>query len=267
MAILLPLLRIALKSPLIPEIGDGILRVFSHAITDFGFKEGVTGILVLTAVAKLASGWRTEKDSIAVLGGAAGMMLINHSFSVSIINAVTVFLTAKIIPEIYQKKWQSILLKRITISILCLIILFSGISFMSRIFQDEGYSGVEGAAEFIKNNGEGMLLTDPLLNDLLKYYGVSQIYSRDMEEIAQNRMNRGFLGELLPEKGIREMLHRMDQEQIRYVLVYEDMDDEFWGNRKEGLLFLLKETGYYAERYATGKTALFERETLKDTEK
>jgi len=194
-------------------------------------------------------------------------LLVLASFILSFFNIIarafasfiiTVYCVVAII-HFYKRKWVLKIIKTGTLLLVLCSLLFSVMNQANLIVNAQPDQNMLITLIFLKDLGDGRVLTTEKNGFLVDFYSEKKVLLdsnsfllRDYSEL-KNASNTLFRSARLKQA---ETILR--EHNIRYILITPEMKEELWGNKEQGLWFLVRHSESFVKRYEQEGIELWE---------
>ena len=224
---------------------DILLRV----ISEFGGNFGISIFSILTLVFGLRHLWKSKykyKDYYVSLTVLLLLFLFNQKSGIYFMLCISPILSMGII-EINQTKWESGIIKYLTIILLISGLVFSGLSFLSKIPQLPPNKDMINSLEFLRDRtNPGDIIFSHQNNGILinsiarrpNIIDLNSAYAPNVKERLKDSKTLFYTRDFEIAKSVIEKYN------IKYVYITPDMKNGLvWNEPEEGLLFVLEFSG------------------------
>ena len=184
------------------------------------------------------------------------MFLTKHA--IFFMNFFISILAAYALMALARKGWESKTLKNFTMLVMVCGLIFSSVSFMNRHITEEPSKGIVQAMEIFKENDEGVAFSHYTRGYWLEYAGKKTVMDENFA-FAQNVNERWQDSEnLFKTRSLDEAMEVIDKYNIRYIWIDNELRDEIWSRKEEGLQFLLEYSKNFKKVYSTDQVEIWE---------
>ena len=199
-----------------------------NIISDFGSKIGVSIFAVFLFFFGFSVSW--EKKKFLLLHGIAFLLFlfsIKFIFVLFYLNLLLSILVSVSLIELFDRKWENILIKNLTLLLLICGLLFSGVSYAKNISEDSPSNEFFIALEKVPDDA---IIFSSLDNKYwINYAGKEMAFDNELNDYNDILMLR--------DAEISRFL--LDKYNINYILIDNKMRKKIWENQMDGLLWVL----------------------------
>src|SRR3989344_4256905 len=199
-----------------------------NIISDFGSKIGVSIFAVFLFFFGFSVSW--EKKKFLLLYGVCFLLFlfsIKFVFVLFYLNLLLSILVSVSLIELFDRKWENILIKNLTLLLLICGLLFSGVSYAKNISEDSPSNEFFIALEKVPDDA---IIFSSLDNKYwINYAGKEMAFDNELNDYNDILMLR--------DAEISRFL--LDKYNITYVLIDNKMRKKIWENQMDGLLWVL----------------------------
>ena len=161
------------------------------------------------------------------------MVISIYSGSIIIFNLVMIYFAAKVIKQFSESEWK-VKAFEFGVILLASLLIINSISIVAvgtiteapiRI-EKEGYENVARLS--------GIILYDPTEGNILEYYTELTPFAKSEDTINAKISSQIFYSSILD-----LTLSLIEENQISYVMIDEDMVEKYWNNQERGLLIMV----------------------------
>ncbi|MBS3166684.1 hypothetical protein J4403_00570 [Candidatus Woesearchaeota archaeon] len=209
-------------------------------IFDFGATYGLSLFAILTVFSSIFFFWKKKKEFyipyFLLIPGL--ILLIFEHWAIFLLSFIIAFISAYAIILMINDKWESYLIKNLTIWILICGIIFSGASFITHSFNLEPTQATVNSFSYLNElNNDSIILSSKDNGYLINYFGKKNFYD-DFSfgvEKKDNLVNDIFLSS----KNLEDILTYLNNTNLDYILITTEMKRQIWNNEEKGLIFVL----------------------------
>ncbi|MFT4303275.1 MAG: hypothetical protein ACMXYG_01810 [Candidatus Woesearchaeota archaeon] len=234
------------KTEIIPTMNTFL----EHLLVDFGSMYGISLFLFLMAIAWIIFNENNKFEKyiytiIIIIG------FISFSTFLFILNIATIYLASLSINWLINKKWESNLLKNLSLVLILCSIIFSGISFYKYNI-DNRIDIIEGL-EWIKDNTkpETLILTHPNYGYQIKFHSERRIFLDNDLHLIENGMEKiRELDEFFKTRNKNNAIDFVNKYNITTILITNEMlQGIVWSRDNEGLMFVMNNNPEFSKIY------------------
>ena len=144
-----------------------------------------------------------------------------------------------------ETKWESKLVKQLTLLVLACGLLFSSISYTNRILVEPPSLTLQEAGDWIDKNlpQESIVLSSPSHGFWIEYFGKRKALATPLAG------KEGLVNTLFYSKNFEKTSLLLDEQQSEYILIDAEMKRNIWSKEDEGLLFLFRNREKFKKVY------------------
>ncbi len=235
----------------------GFDRVLNHKLlfSDLGSSFGISIFIVFLSVFGLRYLWKSKYKYLPVYISLILSMLSIYYYPKFIIylNFILSFLAALGIIYLLRSKWESETIRKLTMWLLIIGVVFSTITFVNEISKQDPNKNLYDALIYLRNydNSKDVVFSHYsygiLINTIANKKNVMDnnfLYAPDLNERHQNSQA------LFYTRNFNTASDIIDNYNIKYILITKKMKDGLiWNEKDEGLLFLLNSANIYKKIY------------------
>jgi hypothetical protein len=216
----------------------------SELVSDFGGKSGISFFMLLLAMIGVTVTWQRNNLYFPyfILPVVITGYIVDTQSIFFLSLAVTFFATVGFI-KLFEIKWELDTLKKYTLLLLMLGVLFSSITYLERINENGPSADEQKALEWIRDDGKGAVFST-LENDQFILYIAEKAVVED-EELKQSILSSIYIDELFP---------LLEENGIKTIFLTGKMKENL--PESQGLRFLLKNERFKLA-HSSGKTEVW----------
>ena len=206
-----------------------------NIISDLGANIGISIFALLFVVFSFLFFWN-QKKFLSLYGLLALLFLfsLKTEFGILYFSAILSILMALCFVDLYGMKWESRLIRDLTLLIIVCGLLFSGLSYVNRL--SEGRP-IEEVFEALNEIPEGKVVFSGIeYGNWISFSGKKNVWDSFSNVLDFNKRERDF-DRLVKSRDVFEVIEIFDEYKVDYVFVDRLLKEE-WGNG--GLLYLLR---------------------------
>jgi len=218
-------------------------------ISDFGADIGIAISSLILAFFGFLKTWRQKYKLLFVYFVAIVLFVACRYlyFAVIYLNILIVVFAAKALDGLLSKKWELKFIKQISAIALLCTFLFSSISFVDRISNDQPSDAVVKSLVFLRKQEEGRVFSHPEKGFWITYYADKPIFS-DSLIFDENMKNISQI--LYYSRDFSNSTKLLDENGIKYIWIDEKMKNgQVWTKPEQGLLFLFVDKKLFTRIY------------------
>lgn len=230
-------------------VGFGIDLSLLSFISDFGSKYGFSFFTFLLVCFGLLFFWR-KKDYLFYY--ISGIILFVMSFKIDwlifYLNFIACFLAGLSFSKLYNRKWESSLVGKLTLWILVCGIIFSGISYISQFDNFKPNDELFIALDEIPDNA--VVLSHYSNGYWIEYAGKKTFMDPFFSGVSDSGERIKNVEDIFYSKDIEKTKNLLNKYYVDYIFIDKDMKSgEVWTKSEEGLLFLLEVSPSFEQIY------------------
>jgi len=234
---------------------------FQSLISDLGSINGFSTFTIMLAILGFFLSWKNKKKFVYIYFLSFIYLFASRYFISPLIylNVIVCIMAAFAFTKIIKMRWQLKILRNLTIIILLCGILFSSISYTSRLVRIEPNKEMVSALEFLSNQEEGIVLSHYDYGFWIKYFANKDVLF-DSFSIYNKNLYKAFMdiNKLYYTNNLEEAKRILSKYNIKYMFIDGTMKQKLWKNQKQGLLLLLTNKDNFKMIYKQGNTAIWE---------
>ena len=221
-------------------VGLGVELSLLSFISDFGPKYGFSFFTFLLVCFGLLFFWRKRDYAFFYI---TGIILFLISFKIDwlifYLNFIVCFLAGLSFLKLYNRKWESSLVGKLTLWILVCGIVFSGVSYLSQFDNFKPNDELFIALDEIPNGA--VVLSHYSNGYWLEYSGKKTFMDPFFSGVSDLNERKKDANDIFYSKDIEKTKNLLDKYNIEYIFIDKDMrNGKVWTKSEEGLLFLLE---------------------------
>lgn len=235
--------------------------VFSIFISDMGGVYGISGFVVLLFLFGFFLTW---KDKLKLkYFYYAFILLILTSFFVTptkiFLLILTSTLAAKAFLFLYNKKWDQRILKTATILAVVCGILFSFVSFETRMINSQPKADIMRSLVFLQDQEPGLVFSHYNNGLWIQEVAQKEVFSTSILTDKKSALAMLNLSDsLFYSQDLDQTLRLMDLNGVKYIYVTPDMKQGLVWEEREGLLFLMDNAPNFEKIYDQNQIEIWE---------
>lgn len=235
----------------LPDNAIKPFAMFSHIFYDLGSQYGVGIFLFLLAGMGIFGVWKEKYKNLFIF-----LSIILLFFLSLFLSKASIFLTFILIPfaslgvlNLREHQWWWNVFKVLTLVIVLCGLLFSGLSQINRLVEDEPDSSILLGLEALRWFDPGVVFSDPSRGVWIESTGHPAVMDDNalFAPDAKQRWNDTITAFYSRNLGITEEI--FNRYNVQYVWIDEDMKKNLWEYDTEGLLFILEYTKKFNKIY------------------
>jgi len=245
-----------LPLPLTPPIEKNSLTIL--LVSDLGSSAGFSIFTLMLFILGIFSVLKNKKFFLVLILSLI-LLLISIYFSYSLIylNFIISIIAAFGFVKLIRMKWELELIKNLTIFILLCGILFSSISYISRITTTEPSPSLTESLTFLENKEKGIVLSNFKYGSFIKEIAKKKPLL-DESFFLNKKTKLNDINYLFSTTNLKEAQHILDKYNIRYILIDKKMEESIWHNKEEKFLLLLTNKEIFKNIYSKNGVRIWE---------
>ncbi|NOZ80864.1 MAG: hypothetical protein GXP63_04275 [DPANN group archaeon] len=238
---------------------------FAKTITIFGGHPGISGFLLLLSSIGFFVSWYRRKRYVLLYGFLLFLFLV-QAFSLF---DVSIYLTLLLLPlavmgfeSLLNRRWQLLLVKRLTIVILFYGLLFSSVAYSKIAAQDKPTEDLLAALGWIRDNTppEKTVFTSQENGFLVSAIaGRPVMIDDDYYRVTEGKKIQEDYRLILSSRNLKQTMSLLKDYDVGYILITSGMKEgETFSREDEGLLFVLTNPDHFRRVYSRNKDDLWE---------
>ncbi|MFH1440128.1 MAG: hypothetical protein ABIG89_06165 [Candidatus Woesearchaeota archaeon] len=236
-------------------------NLFQYYITDFGSKQGFSIFGVILMIFGLIKTWKEKytKNYLWIYIFLIFLLILSFFYSryEGYLNFVVMIFAGIGFLYLFEIKWEMKIIKRFTILIIILGLLFSGVSFIKRISASNPSQEMIESLDWLrhessKNSEESVILSHPEYSHIVKYYTRKKVFiDSNQNYIGDYPYFIKVLDTIYQSRSLKEVIPILERYDIRFILITQEMKEGLvWDKDEQGLLFLLENSDRFKQLYS-----------------
>ena len=215
-----------------------------NLISDFGGEIGLSIFGLFIILFGLGSLWKKKGFAqFYFLFFILFLISLKLFWVVFLLNIVFCLLIAFNLDNLLRSNWDSVLIKELTILLLVCGLLFSGLSSIKSLSEEEPNEDIFNALAILPR--ESVVLSHHSNGHWISYAGMKNIMDGFMEFEGIDKRKRD-VDKLFGSRDFNDVIGLLNEYDVDYILITPEMRNGLvWNENEEGLLFLLK----YSEKF------------------
>ncbi|HLC46401.1 MAG TPA: hypothetical protein VJI75_01535 [Candidatus Nanoarchaeia archaeon] len=244
-------------SPLTDNYEMPIRDFIGESLSDFGSMHGFSVFFLMLAIIGFFSSWKEKKKDYPIYASIAGFImlaLVTGSHAQSLLVFPLAILAGQGIVKVTSFDWRFDIIRTLTYVLIACGIIFSTLSYGSRLVDAAPSEDLATALSWLKNNSneERVILSNPDNGYWIEWFSTRKAFIDSYHSTTQayGRKNEA-AEEVFYESAIEEAQKKLDLNEIDYLLITPDMRlGEIWNKDDQGLLRLLRNNETFKNVYA-----------------
>jgi hypothetical protein len=218
-------------------------------VSDFGGDIGIGISALILAVFGFIHTWKKKYNYLliyfaTVLLFAAGKYLY---FANIYLNIPIVIFAATALNELLSKRWELKFIKQIAVIAVMCTFLFSAVSVVDRIAEEQPNDSVVKSLVFLKTKDNGIVLSHPDKGFWINYYADKQTF---IDRLTKDNHTINITKILYYSRDFKNSTKLLDEHNIKYIWIDEQMkNSQVWTKPEQGLLFLFVDKTLFTKIY------------------
>lgn len=235
----------------------------TELVSDFGGSFGISMFAIFLLLFGIARLWEKKyrNFSIYLLFIFLLILTIFNTKALLYLNFLVAFLAAFGLIKLVSRKWESNIIKTLSLIIISVGIVFSTITYLGTFPDQLPDADTKEALKFIKDNSEE---GDVVFSHFTKGHWISSIaerknymddlffYSPDLEQRKKD------FDTLIQTKELDEAILIINKYNLKYIYIDPEMRSSLWSKDDDGLLFLLKVSKKFKKIYNKNNYEVYE---------
>jgi len=236
--------------------------VLNQIISDFGFYPGLSLFLLIPSVYALKHLWKNNSYYKQIFYSFS-LLLIFSLFSTSLLlvfTPIASILAAVGILKLHNKKWNSNILKIITVAAILFGICLSTFNFIVLNIISLPDEKIIHGLTYLKENSpeDSVVLSDPPRGYWINYFSERKNIADSNTFLAPNMKERlKDINKIFKTRDINEFNKIVSKYDINYILIDSELKNQLWKTDDEGLLFILKNSQNIVRFYKNDKLEIW----------
>ncbi|MBT4540517.1 hypothetical protein HOC35_03310 [Candidatus Woesearchaeota archaeon] len=222
-------------------------NLFQYYIADLGSKVGFGIFSLILLVFGIIKTWKDKytKDYIILYFSLILFIVFSYLFPAYMpyLNFIVMIFAGLGFIHLFEMKWELGIIKKFTIFIIILGLIFSGISYSKRVSSISPTPELLEGLDFIKEKyPDTIILTHQDYGHIIKYYSHSKVLiDSDYDFIEDYDYFINIVDTIFQSRSLKEVTKLLDKYQINHILITKEMKNGLvWYKESQGLLFLLE---------------------------
>lgn len=235
-------------------LSENILQSY---ITDLGAREGFGIFAIILAIFGLIKTWKEKYEKKYSWIYVSCLILFIFSFIyhqyVNYLNFIVMIITAFGLIYLLEIKWELKIIKKFTVLIIILGILFSGVSFLSRVAEMPPTQEFIDAFGWIKSNKpvDSVILSHPEYGHMIKYHTQLKVLIDSNQNLIEDYSYfEGITNTIFQSRSLKEVEELLVRYNINLIIITKEMKEGLvWDKPNQGLLFLFDNSDQFRRVY------------------
>jgi len=218
-------------------------------ISDFGGDIGVGISALILAFFGFLQTWKQKYKFLFVYFAIILLFVASkYLYYANIyLNIPIVVFAAIALNELLNKKWVLKFIKQVAIIALFCTFLFSAISFMDRIVNEQPSDSIVKSLTFLRTQTNGVVFSHPDKGFWINYYSSKPVF---IDRLGKNPILENITKTLYYSRDFKNSTKLFDEHKIRYIWIDEQMKNgQVWTKPEQGLLFLFVDKRLFTRIY------------------
>ncbi|MBS3122890.1 hypothetical protein J4434_08475 [Candidatus Woesearchaeota archaeon] len=235
-------------------LSENILQSY---VTDLGASEGFGIFAIILTIFGLIKTWPEKYEKKYSWIYVSCLVLFVFSFIyhqyVNYLNFIVIILSAFGLIYLLEIKWELKIIKNFTFLIIILGILFSGVSFISRVAEMPPTQEFIDAFGWIKSNKpvDSVILSHPEYGHMIKYHTQLKVLIDSNQNLIEDYSYfKGITNTIFQSRSLKEVEELMTRFNINLIFISKEMKEGLvWDKPNQGLLFLFDNSDKFRRVY------------------
>ncbi len=207
--------------------------------------------------------FRDENRIINVAFVAAIVISFVHLITgLIIINGIAVYLASKLIIRMIEERWESSVLKQISVILIFCVIVFSGVSFMHEVGSKKSEADLIDGLLWLKDNSasDAAAFTHHKYGYKVKFFAERPILlDTDLALIKNSREKYDDSTEIFNSRNLEKTSSLLEKYRIKFIIITDEMKQGLvWNKNEEGLVFVLENNPQFEKVYENSNVDIYE---------
>jgi hypothetical protein len=218
-------------------------------VSDFGGSVGIGVSALILAFFGFLKTWKNKYQFFPVY--VAVILLFAASkylfFATIYLNLPIVVFAAKAMNELLTEKWALKFIKQISVIALACTFLFSAVSFVNRIYEEQPSDVVVKSLVFLRGRDQGVVFSHQSKGFWISHYSNKPVF---IDRMSINPHLENISNQVYYSRSYQNTTKIFDEHNIRYIWIDGQMKNgQVWTKPEQGLLFLFLDKKVFAQIY------------------
>ncbi|MBW2995250.1 hypothetical protein KY312_02770, partial [Candidatus Woesearchaeota archaeon] len=227
-------------------------------ISDFGGDIGIGVSSIILAFFGFLQTWKQKYRFLPVYIAAIALLIAAKYFYFATIylNIFIVLFAAKSLNELLSKRWELTFIKQLSVIVLLCTFLFSSLSLVERIANDEPSDGIVKSLVFLSNKESGVVFSHPEKGFWINYYAQKPVF---IDRMNRDAVHMNITKSIYYSRDFKNSTKLLDEYEIKYMWIDEKMiNGQVWTKPEQGLLFLFENRNLFTRIYEKAGIEIWE---------
>ena len=248
-------------------ISGAMLRsgFISNFLTDLGAIKGFGIFSLILLVFGIIKTWQNKytKETLPLYISLVVFTCCSLFFNETIIylNTVLSLFVGVGFVYLFEMKWETEIIKNMTIFIIILGLIFSSVSFMNRVVEMPPDKEFLEATDWITHNSEkgAIVLTHQNYGEIIKHHAKRKVILDSNKHSIDKEYYKRQINIVFNSRSLKEIKEILDKHKIDYIFLTEEMKKGLvWNRPEQGFLFVLPNTPDFQLKYSNNKIDIWE---------